>query len=342
MNNLFVCHSQYQLLLSTGLCSCRFINDINDIILFVDFKISNNLRNIILNNFSSVLFLKGAYPEENKKWRKKIIQYPKDIKLCTKFINKKYDRIFLVCDENIPEYYILKKAINLNSSIECCSLEDGSHQYYKNIVQLTGLAKYPLTRWLRKFTLKYILGFRGLVDFRAKEMGESHVLTSLYLTYPGQERSIFKNKNLIGITNNELKTGINTLYPPKNINSLMDNSVLIAMDKLDTYHSLDSIKKTILEICQEFKDRTIYYKYHPREEFELIELSEYIELDRYTAIENFYSSSLNKDIIIIGIKSTSLQTSKKLGFQTISYAQKSKELNQDIIRFYNNIGINVR
>lgn len=342
MNNLFVCHSQCQLILATGLANGRFENDRNDLILFVDFNISEDFKQQLQNSFSNVLFLTGTYPAKNKKWKEKLSRYPKDIKACLSFMNVQYDRLFLVCNDCIPEYYILRKAKQLNHSIDCSWLEDGTHPYYRNIIQLSGLSKYKFTQKLREYILIYILGFKNLVDTKAPEMGQSKILTNAYLTYPGKERFIFKDKNIIEISNTEYAKGLSLLYPPQEKYTLPNNSILIAIDKLDTYKNIQMITNIINNILKENINKNIYYKYHPREEDSLAVLTNYSELDKSTAIENYLASSYGKDISVIGIKSTSLQSAKKLGFKAISYAREALEANQQMLSFYESIGIEIK
>ena len=56
-NNLFVLHTQYCLILSTGLIQNRFKNDYNELILFKDFKINENIGKRIEFIFNESLIL---------------------------------------------------------------------------------------------------------------------------------------------------------------------------------------------------------------------------------------------------------------------------------------------
>ena len=44
MKNLFILHTQYNIMLALSLISGRFKDDTNDLILFLDFSISDDLK----------------------------------------------------------------------------------------------------------------------------------------------------------------------------------------------------------------------------------------------------------------------------------------------------------
>lgn len=48
MNNLFVLHTQYNLILAIGLCKTELKNDTNDLILFEDFKITERYKEVLI------------------------------------------------------------------------------------------------------------------------------------------------------------------------------------------------------------------------------------------------------------------------------------------------------
>ena len=54
MNNLFVLHTQYNLMLAIGLCKTEFENDKNDLILFEDFKIKDKFKSKLITLFNTV------------------------------------------------------------------------------------------------------------------------------------------------------------------------------------------------------------------------------------------------------------------------------------------------
>lgn len=342
MNNLFVVHTQYSLILATGLSKGRFETDINDLILFKDFKLSPELANKLDVIFAHSLFLDGTFPKTNQSTISKIKKYNSAIKMSNAFMRNNYDRVFIVLDMNLPEMHIMKKAYSLNPSVKFIALEDGSYPYFLNYATAGGLDSNVTTRMFRKFLFKYILGCGKFYSFEGRFMGANTWLKEIYLTYKDYARDIYKNKLTTEITTKEFNSGIDALFPNTPI-QLKENAILLILDKLDVYKDLDAIKSMLTILVQNLSNqqKLIYFKYHPRENMNLTELEGQIELDRTIGIESFYKGLKNKNPLIIGIKSTGLQTAKKMGFNTISLAKIADEHSPDVINFYKNIGVQV-
>jgi len=343
MNNLFVCHTQVNLLLACALANGRFCGEENHLILFQDFNASPELKAILQQAFNKVLYRTGTFPAINKTWKAKLSRYPGDLKAIKSFINIAYDNVFEVCDDCIPELYILKRAFRKNKNVNFAWLEDGSFPYFHNTINVSGFSTSSSTRYIRKFIFKYMLGLGRFYNFEGQFMGSNQVLKKAYLTFPGKQRSVYASKEIVGITDEEFKKGVSILYPPKEDYKLRNNGVLLVLDKLDVYKDIKKIKFVISELIETLQKngKQIYYKYHPREENQLEELISCTEISRYTGIENIYSASQGNNILVIGIKSTGLQNAVKMGFKVISIANIVDEGDRDVLAFYNNIGINI-
>lgn len=343
MANLFICHSQAQLLLAISLSTTRFEQAENDLILFTDFRLKDELRKNLEKTFSRVLYRTGTFPASNKTWEKKIKRYPEDLKVIRKFMYKSYDKVFEVCDECIPELFALKYAFKHNSNCEFAWLEDGSYPYFRNTIDVSGFSTNRTTRLIRKFLLKYLFGLGRFYDFRSCYMGANHILQKAYLTFPDKQRKEYKSKDIVGIGDDEFRKGLTVMYPPVKENVIPSDSVLIVMDKLDVYKDIEKVESTLKEVIDKYRKlgKQIFYKYHPREESELNVLKSCEELNRFTGVENFYSANIGSNLIIVGIKSTGLQNAKKLGFDVLSIASIVNEADENVIRFYRTIGIKI-
>jgi hypothetical protein len=338
--NLFVCHSQAHLILAVGLAKGRFLNEKNDLILFIDFSISEEMIIIINDVFDRTLLREGMYPEINKSWKSKMISYPKDLKVLGKFIKGSYSKVFIVCDGNIQEMYILKIVSRYNNSVEIIWLEDGSYPYYVNTLKVDGLNSNEFTRYFRKFFFKRLICLGKFYDFEGDYMSSNKNITTAYLTIKGQERSIFKNKRIISITEEEYKTGINNLFNDSGI-ILNKNSIILVIDKIDSYNCEKKIVSVLSELIYYANERgkKIYFKYHPREESFINAFDGIEELNRKVAIEYYYNASLARNITIIGVKSTGLQSALSLGFNTISLINLTDEFDMAIVNFFSRIGV---
>lgn len=341
MNNLFVCHTQAQLLLAVSLSKGRFVNNRNYLILFPDFNITVDLKKVLENIFYKTLYRKGTYPIANKSWKAKIQRYPNDLKVIKAFMDCPYSRVFESCDDCIPELYILKYAHKLNKYTKYIWLEDGSYPYFRNTYNVSGFSSNKLMRFIRKCLLKYLCQLGKFYDFRGEYMGSNSILETIYLTFPGKQRKEYDEKVVIGITDDEYKNGLTYMFPPQKELKIDRKSVLFVLDKLDVYVDLSEVDAIIAQIVkliieQGFK---IYYKYHPREDSQLKSLSIFTELNKNIGIEAYYSSSLSEHLIVIGIKSTGLQNAIKLGYDVLSIAHLVNEADKNVDAFYEKIGI---
>lgn len=330
MRQLFVCHTQYNLILAAGLSSSN-----DDLVLFKDFNLSEDLKKKLEDHFKRCLFLGGNYPKKEMSSKEKMNKIVKDNHELKRFICS-YDRIFIVDDMCIQEMYALKCSYRKNRNVDMAWLEDGANAYFSNGVVSGGMGSTPLKRMIRKYAFSIMFGLWKFYDLSSC-MGGHKSLSSAYVIFPDHIRSELKNKKLIEITDEQFKTGMEFMYGGKKY-EFESASTLIAMDKLDVYgDQLGKVGRLISDIVNTSKGK-IYYKYHPRETDSLNVLCDCIELDRTIPLESYLINSTSKDLIVVGIKSTALQTAKKMGYKAISLINDI-EINSAVVSFYKAIGV---
>lgn len=134
MRNLFVCHTQAQLILACGLSLGRFKEAENHLILFQDFLLEKELIEHLDRVFTKTLYLQGIYLKEWNTYKEKLRNYPINDRKMKEMMLNSYDRVFTVCDTIYPEQSCMKLAYRLNKNTEFCCLEDGIMAYYQNVV----------------------------------------------------------------------------------------------------------------------------------------------------------------------------------------------------------------
>ena len=347
MRNLFICHSQSHLILAAGLSKGRFAKDDNNLILFRDFNLKDELKERLVDVFGSVLFLKGSFPATpNMTIRGRISWYREDVKILQEKLSDRYDRVFAVCDWTYPVQYAIKRSIDNNPDVEVNWLEDGILPYYANLKSRKGLDKYMFTMWLRRLFFRQVMRLGRVYDRDFMEMGGLKVFKKAYVSYPDAAREPYRSKKeLIEITNEEFRTGISLLYPSYSIN-IPDNALLLIMDKLDTYLYPEKVKDIISGVIKTSIDegRSVYCKLHPRENHHWEDLDKSIMLDKTMGAESMYLSLLPKrgSISVIGFKSAGLMTAKKMGFSVTSLFLESGESNENLMSFFRHIGIELK
>ena len=342
MKNLFIRHTQAHLILATGLSLGRFKNDENTLILFRDFEINQSLEYRIKQLFNNCLILKGN-SSGSKTLISRIRWHREDNRILRKSIVKPYDRVFAVCDWTPPVQYCLKRCLDLNKKAEFIWLEDGILAYFQNVETRSGSERFAFTKYLRKLFFKYLCGIGNVYDRDFNGMGGLKLFKQMYCLYPEAVREPYcSRRNIVPITNEEYNLGVSSLYDTKILN-IAPNSVILIMDKLDTYlypacvgDAIKALKKDLL-----VKGVKIYCKLHPREDEIWEELKDCELLEKTIGAESLYLSLSNMvdSINIIGVKSAGLMSAKKMGFSVASLFNQSGEQNLDLVRFYENIGI---
>lgn len=341
MKNVFVPHTQYNLVISVALIEQQYKSDDNTLILFTDFAISDSLKNFLSSYFTNVLFLPGTYPAINKKWSAKVKQIPNAIDSMKALLKGKYNRLFWVCDTAVPEIWLLKDLHGKNEKLEIRWLEDGALPYFYNFATNTGLNKNSFTRSVRKCFGRMKFGkYYSYKDTNI--IGSSKWNQEYCLTCPESVRSDFSDKPALKVEDEYFKTAVKKIYDSCDCD-IEDDSVLILMDKLDVYKNIDSISDAVKKIVDTstLARKSIYYKYHPREESSLSVLNSCIQIPKTIGAEGIYAKNIGKKIKVIGIKSTGLQTALKSGFKVASIAVMVKEDNLELMSFYKSIGIEI-
>lgn len=341
MNNLFVLHTQYNLMLAIGLCKTEFENDKNDLILFEDFKIKDKFKSKLITLFNTVQIMQGNYGEIALSSKQKLKKINRDIRELSDSVNGKYERVFIVDDMCIQEMFCLKLVGSKNANAEMFWLEDGAVAYFDNCEISTGMGATKFTRWVRKTYFKSIYRLGKYYDLGLC-MGSHKMLKGVWLTFPNVARWEYNEKKHYLISDRAFKIGMRNLFGEISMDMIASNSIIIVMDLISVYgENLTKVKEFINIIIEEAKNkkRKIYYKYHPREMEHLNVLRDCVELDKTIALESFLINTSAKNKSVIGFKSTALQTAKKIGYETISYIKQLEPDNTQISNFYESIGI---
>ena len=340
MRNLFIIHTQYNLLLAVGLCMSDFEKDCNDLILFREFNIKNSQKRCIKKVFDRVKILEGNSFAKSFGTGKKLVKIRCDNRKIKEFIDFEYERIFIVDDMCIQEMYALKCVYRKNRGVRMSWLEDGTSAYFSSFDVSKGMGATPLRRLIRKIFFSIVFGMWKYYDLGSC-IGTHKLLKQAYLVYPELARPELTDKELVGISDRAFILGVKALFDGDQY-QFEENGVIIVVDKLDIYgDNLDKVNGLIAEEVGRAHDRCqkIYYKYHPRETEKLPAVEFETELDRNIAIEGYLANSNTKNLTVRGAQSTSLQTAKKMGYKVISLIQRVEPDNVVVIDFYKKINI---
>ena len=343
MRNLYICHTQAQLILASGLALGRFKDDDNDLLLFVDFGIKDEMKERLDKTFTRTLYLQSIYPAEMNTAKAKLKWYPQDWKHIKRFLTEPVDRAFAVCDWLLLVQKTLQLAYKLNSNTEMAWLEDGITAYYSDSDIHGGMDKYSWSMAIRRFLFRDLVGVGKFYDRDFSLMGGLSCLKQVYTCNPNAVREPYRShKQLVGITDEEYLAGLSAMYPKSKLD-VQPNSVILVVDKLDRYAFPDMVRTSLSAFISKCKEdsKTVICKFHPREN-EVWDIFDGCQtMDKSVGIESAYVSlaDIKDSITIAGIKSAGLMSAKKVGYNTVSLFPSCGEENENLVKFYTQLNI---
>ncbi|MCD7816537.1 MAG: alpha-2,8-polysialyltransferase family protein [Bacteroides sp.] len=339
MKNLFVLHTQYNLILAIALIEECYAEEENSLILFEDFVITESMKMNLRKYFHSVDYCVGSYNKKDLKWRKKLLRYPS---LKHHFSKDKtiYDNLFIVEDTVFPEQILMKQTRNKNKNSSISYIGDGGDAYFTNTTGPSFGEKSSLICFGKKLLKKYLLG-AGDYYCTGYCFGMSDNIQIVYELYPSLLRNELKNKNHHEIKAPYLIRAIRILFEGVPVPGLNEKALIVLLDKLAVYGDFVEFNKTVAEIetVAEREGLTIYYKYHPAEKDTFSGADKWVEIDRKLSAECILAFGNPETMKVVGIMTTALQTAAKMGYDTTSYIKSYNPKREDVIELYNEIGI---
>lgn len=346
MRNLFVCHTQAQLILACGLSLGRFRDVENHLILFQDFLLKPELTERLDRVFAKTLYLQGIYPKKQNTFKEKLRNYPVNDRKMKELMLGPYDKVFTVCDTIYPEQKCMKQAYKLNENTDFCWLEDGIIAYYQNIVIREGFDANSAFRFIRKLYFKYIKGLGSFYNRDFNEFGGLRYNKSVYCLYPDAVREPYKSyRTMFDILKDEFLKGLKAMYAKVEL-PVKEGDIILLVDKIDTYVYPEKVKISLGNFIKESRaaGKRVFCKFHPRE-IEFWDIFDGCDtLEKTVGVESMYLSLVDmaNDITIVGIKSTGLMSAKTLGYNPISLFSSCGEDNPELVKFFEAIGIKMR
>lgn len=353
MNNLFIMHTQYNLILASGILKFKYSKDTNILILFAEFELNNLLKGNLEQVFDQVIIVSDNFIV-NDKWRimREKAYYAAFLK--TKELWKtKFDRVFISQDRKFETALLtrLEKAnkFSLYSIEEDCyySLESGLNGKTATSYRKEKLQKRPL---LIKIGSLFIRGYHfwkyGIdtyIDSKAYCYGMNKKINYIYALYPEMLRPELSSKCGLEINSYMLNEGIANLYGRKKEVSGREKNILFFFDLIERYHNLEKIKEIVkyLILFCEARKIPFFCKFHPRETrgFDILLNHNVYEINKIIPSEKILEDFFETDTIVIGNTTTAIMVAKKLGFDVFSIAPIEGYENHYLLEFYQKIGI---
>lgn len=340
MMNLFIMHTQYNILSALAVVKQEYAKDENDLLVSAEFDITENYTKFLMNEFKNVKIVQDHF-DGTGVWNRAAI-FRKKYKKTEDFLTAKYDRV-ITAQEQYFDTLIVTKLRENNPDLIWQSVEEDA---YYTISPVRPKNNSFLRNVVKVFYYKLFLPLMYGKNPNHEKLpcyGSNSGIQTIFLTFPQFARKELSGKDKKEIVSQNLIEATQRLYVVKQIDCTVQNrSVIFLSDLISRYPNGDAVYRQINELFQTYRKRGyhLYVKYHPRETVAW-DFPEDIQV-----ISSSYPSELllavnqGKDVICIGNASTAIILSVKFGFETFSLAGKCPEnQNKALIEFYTKIGI---
>ncbi len=341
MNNLFVMHTQYNLILAAGLV-LQSPNDINDLVLYSEFKLNDEMLKSLERVFNRVIVVVDHFTAPQKLFRE--IEHIQNCLRRTQGLwEMEYERVYL-SQERTFDLALYGKLRKNNRKLMCLAIEEDAYYSINNcmnngdyIERIT--RKTKLANLIRRVALwKFPYNHKELIHC----YGMSSVYYGVHLLFPQYARRELLGKELIEVTEDTLAEGIEAIYAERNIEYPEGSKYfLVFMDLMSRYNAKDKVKQILEEIVDNCSrcGRTVLLKYHPRETERLDASGGIHELDMTVPAEKVLLELKGKDVVVLGNATTACRVAAKLGYKVYSICRIDAPENEKMHEFMSKIGV---
>ena len=330
MKNLFIIHTQYNLILSAAVMS-RFENAENTLVLYSEFNLNDEMREALSRVFSNVIVVTDRFTPQMKpldeiRFIRKCMKKVKSIR------NERFDNIYM-SQERIFDMILCARAKKINPQARCYDIEEDA--YYSldekyNADDYVHVESKRLKR--RKFLFALLLaGY----PYNYRDVYYCYGMSSEYdganLLFPHLARRELSEKELFEITKEELLRGIDAIYSGINTDYPEgEKYTLFFFDLMNRYKDPERVKEIVRDIirvsCNE--GRTVLFKYHPRETEKFNDIEGVFELPHIIPAEKVLYDLRDKDTLVMGNATTACIVAAKLGYDVISISKLEFPMNK--------------
>ncbi len=342
MRNLFVMHTQYNLILSAGVIS-RSKEDHNTLVLWSEFSISKEILEALDRIFDRVIVVNDRYIKLRKP-----LEEVKFIRSCLKNVKclkkERFDRIYM-SQERIFDKILCEQVKRKNRNAVCIDIEEDAYYSVNNKFNDDGYAHIDTFRDKIRRALRAVLLFGHPYNYKESVYfyGMSKDYDEVMLLFPKLARRELSGQKLTEITREELLNGIEAIYSNiKTVYPESDRYMVMFFDLMNRYKNPSIVKELVRKTVQECNARgiTVLMKYHPRETEKFSELGDAFELDKLIPAEKVLYDLREREVTVLGNATTSCIVAAKLGFRVNSICRMEAPDNKRMQYVMTQMGIN--
>lgn len=341
MKNLFVMHTQYNLILSAGILS-RYRDAHNTLVLFSEFSLTDEMLRAISRIFDKVIIVRDHYEPQ-----KRMCDDIKEIRGCLKAVrgimNERYDNIFM-SQERTFDMILRRWVKRKNKKAVCQHVEEDVYYSVQNRYNaIDYVPKESVKTKIKK--LIYAIVFLKY-PYKFWETSYCYGMSSEYdavnLLFPELARREISGKRLFQITKEELQTGVERLYShivfdyPES-----DKYAIFFFDLMNRYKNLELVRNVLekqIELARK-EGRCVLFKYHPRETNKFNNIKDGLEIPSILPAEKILFDFLGNDVVVVGNATTSCIAAAKFGFKVKSICKIDAPENTRMQKVMQDMGI---
>ena len=320
MKNLFVMHTQYNLILSAAIAS-RFKDAENTLVLFSEFALNGEMKTALEKTFSRVVVVR-----ENFNAPKSALDEIKEIRLCLRkakaIKNERFDNVYM-SQERVFDMILCARAKKLNPQAKCYNVEEDAYYSIDNKYNAEDFV-YTESKRMKRRKFLYALLLLGY-PYNYKDIQYCYGMSEEYhganLLFPHLARKELQGKELLEITKEELVSGIDAIYSSKTASyPEAEKYTLFFFDLMNRYKSPEKVKEIVKQIIKTSNEegKTVLFKYHPRETEKFTDIEGAFEIPHLIPAEKVLFDLRDKDTVVMGNATTACVVAAKLGFKVIS------------------------
>lgn len=326
MKNLFIMHTQYNLILSAAVMS-RWEDAENTLVLYSEFALSEQMRLALSRIFQRVLVVRESYCTVVGVLAD-IRQLRADLKKVHSLRHEHFDQLFM-SQERTFDMVLCAWAKKVNPAVRCYNIEEDAY-YSLN-------EKYNADNYVHKLTGRqkfdkalYALLLAGYpYDYLDSPYcyGMSSAYHGAWLLFPWLARRELQGRELLEIGRSELIAGIRAIYSDqKTPLPRGDKYTVFFFDLMNRYRDPETVKHLVAEVVKASREanRTLIFKYHPRETEKFSDMADCFEVPHIVPAEKLLYDLADTDTVVIGNATTACIVAAKLGFQVISISRLEK------------------
>lgn len=319
MKNLFILHTQYNLIIGAGI-ALEYVNDDNILVLYSEFKLTESYLKKLKSVFSTVIVVRDKFEPEIYGWQEiKIVK--KHLQKTKKLYSLGFDRVFLSQErrfDTLLAYKCFKR-----KKCEIIHIEEDA--YYSLTIKSKPIhpPKITLKHFVAESLRRVVLGNNRFFDYGGVCYGASPIYQKAYLLFPNLAREELHDKKLFEVSKQMLLNGIQALYGDLNAQYPEGTKYLVVFfDLLERYKNKElvtSVFKNVILYASSF-NVPVLVKYHPRETEKIKDIPEVFEIDQLIPGEKVLIDLKEKDVIVLGNATTVCTVAAKLNYKVYSIA----------------------